>query len=184
MKRLACSSRVSRAQNGSSLLEVLIAILILSFGLLSLGGIMSYAVQMPKISGNRATAVMLATDMIERIRANKDAFVNGSYTSTLSYDGSTSVTNPSTCSYPNCTSATLATWDQAVFQQQLRLALPGGGYQILPTVTGATTGNLWVLWQEPATFGSFNTNASDNCPVSAAGFTSPLPRCLYIPFAL
>jgi type IV pilus assembly protein PilV len=177
-----------RAYRGSSLLEVLIAILILSFGLLSLGGIMSYAVQMPKMSGNRAAAVTLAAGMIERMRANKAGFIAATgttYTTALTYDGTITVTAPANpCSYPNCASDTLALWDGQVFQQQLRMALPAGGYQITPTSTGATQGNLWIVWSEPATFGGFDTTSSDNCPSTVTSSMVPRPRCLYVPFSL
>ncbi len=49
-----------RQQSGASLIEILVTILILSFGMLALSGMMAYAVQMPKFSAYRATAVALA----------------------------------------------------------------------------------------------------------------------------
>jgi hypothetical protein len=55
-------------QGGASLIEVLVAVLILSFGLLSLGAMLSLSVQMPKLSGFRTTATNIASDHIERIR--------------------------------------------------------------------------------------------------------------------
>jgi Tfp pilus assembly protein PilV len=66
-------------QGGASLIEVLVAVLILSFGLLSLGAMLSLSVQMPKLSGFRTTATNIASDHIERIRANPDGFKNGAY---------------------------------------------------------------------------------------------------------
>ena len=61
-------------QSGATLLEVLVTVLILSFGMLALGGMMAYAIQLPKMSGNRATAMMLAASHVERMRANTAGF--------------------------------------------------------------------------------------------------------------
>ena len=70
-------------QTGASLIEVLVAILILSFGMLSLGAMMSFGVQLPKLSGYRATATSLAAGYTERVRANPNAFTNNLYTAAL-----------------------------------------------------------------------------------------------------
>ena len=61
----------AQAQAGASLLEVLIAILLLSIGLISLGSMLSFSVQMPKLSGYRSGAVNLASSYVERMRDRK-----------------------------------------------------------------------------------------------------------------
>ena len=63
-----------RHQGGALLIEVLVAMLLLSFGMFSLGAMMSFSVQMPKLSGYRSTAVNLASSHIDRIRANPAGF--------------------------------------------------------------------------------------------------------------
>ena len=73
-----------KSQAGSSLIEVLVSIFILSFGMLALGAMLSFAVQMPKLSGYRSTATNLATAHVERIRANPNGFATDAYTSALS----------------------------------------------------------------------------------------------------
>lgn len=175
-------------QTGASLIEVLVAILLLSFGMLALGAMMSFAVQAPKLSGYRAVATNLATGFIGRIRANPHGFETNLYTSSLSYDGTFDAISLANCTYPNCTEATLATMDIAVARQAARQELPAGG-MILKCEGGACAansyGNLWIVWQEP---GSFDTNpfgSSDNCPTEVTGtYTSPKPRCLYVRFSI
>ncbi len=175
-------------QAGSSLIEVLVAILLLSFGMLALGAMMSFAVQAPKLSGYRAVATNLAAGYIGRIRANPGGFASNAYTSSLSYDGTFTAISLATCNYPTCTEATLATMDIAAAQRAARQELPAGG-MILRCEGGACTansyGNLWIVWQEP---GSFDTNpfgSSDNCPTEVTGtYTSPQPRCLYVRFSI
>jgi type IV pilus assembly protein PilV len=177
-------------QTGASLLEVLIATLILSFGLLSMGIIMASAIQMPKLSAMKATATHLATSHIDRIRANAAGFAAGQYDQALSYDGTSSVPSLSDCSYPNCTPDTLALMDKAFTLRALRQQLPSGGMLLQrDTTTGSTTsvdGNLWIIWQEPGSFNGLNNTAtSDNCPAEvSSGFTDPVPRCIYIRFRI
>ena len=191
-------------QQGSSLIEVLVAVLILSFGMLALGAMLSFAVQMPKLSGYRATATNLAASYIERIRANPDGFNANAYSLPLSYDGTSTVlstdycTYPacaSDCPYPDCSISKLAIMDNAATQRAVRLALPAGG-MILKcdpspcTPTSNSYGNLWIVWQEPSTYAALNPTSSvgsivDNCPTEVTGtYTDPKPRCLYVRFKI
>lgn len=170
------------------MIEVLVAILLLSFGMLSLGAMLSFAVQAPKLSGYRATAVTLAASHVERIRANPSGFAADSYTSALSYDGTTSTIATANCVYPNCTSATLATMDNAATKNAVRIELPYGGMLMkcdASPCTATSYGNLWIVWQEPSTIASLNPTTSDNCPTEVTGtYTDPAPRCLYVRFKI
>lgn len=175
-------------QHGASLIEALVAILILSFGMLSLGAMLSYSVQMPKLSGYKTTATNIATDHIERIRANAGEFSLGTYISNLSYDGTFNNIVLANCTYPNCTSAQLAAMDIAASRRAARVQLPAGGMIVNcdAGVCGANSyGNIWIVWQEPSTSAALNSTASDNCPVEVTGtYTNPAPRCLYIRFKI
>lgn len=172
-------------QSGSSLIEVLVAVLILSFGMLSLGGMLAYAVQMPKLAALRATATNLAASHIERMRANITGFQNGSYDEGLSYNGTSTQVALNNCTYPSCTATSLATMDKAATLSALRRELPAGGLRMeRDAAAGPTDGNLWIIWQEPTTFASISALSSDNCPAALALFTNPRPRCLYVRFKL
>ena len=187
-------TQLKHHQSGASLIEVLVAILLLSFGMLSLGGMLAYAVQLPKLSAYRATAAMLASQHIERIRANPGAatpttggYSKGDYTVGLTYDGTSTIpAAPSACSYPNCTETTLATMDNGFTQRELRKQLPAGGMIVK---SSASYGELWIVWLEPDTFAAMNrgtTNNTDNCPteVTTVYNTAPIPRCLYVRFKI
>ncbi len=181
----------SRRQSGSSLIEVLVAILLLSFGLLSLGAMLSFAVQAPKLAGHRAVAANLAAAHVERIRANPSGFTTNAYQPHLSYDGTNNDIrfDPSKyCDYPNCDATSLATMDMFVAERAARQELPAGG-MIMKCEGGACTaqsyGNLWIVWQEPASFAVNPFADSDNCPTEVTGtYTNPQPRCLYVRFAI
>ncbi|WP_298928891.1 type IV pilus modification protein PilV [uncultured Ramlibacter sp.] len=170
---------------GSSLIEVLIAILVLSFGMLGLSGMLAFAVQAPKLSGNRATAANLASSHVERIRANPAGFSGGNYAKPLTYDETFNSISVTACAYPNCTVSSLADMDHGETARAIRLALPAGGMLMScdPSPCNETSyGNLWVIWQEPATSATLSGANSDNCPAAVASFVNPVPRCLYVRF--
>ena len=182
---------VNAMQQGASLIEVLVAILILSFGMLSLGAMMSFGVQLPKLAGYRATASSLAASYIERVRANPNAFTGNLYSAALNETSAWSFADIalSDCQYADpCTEATLATMDIQATRRAVRRALPAGDF-IMKCDTAACTkaeyGNLWIVWQEPSTFAALNPASSDYCPAEATtAYSSPAPRCLYVRFKI
>ena len=90
---LKTSTIPASAQRGNTLLEVLITIVILAFGLLGLAG-MQAKIQLAEMeSYQRAQAILLLSDMTERISANRTQAA--SYVSTGVYG--TGDTQPSSC---------------------------------------------------------------------------------------
>lgn len=61
----------SKAQQGLTLIEVLVAVLILSVGLLGMASMQSNSLQMTTGSLARSQAIFLANDIIDRVRANR-----------------------------------------------------------------------------------------------------------------
>lgn len=69
-------------QSGFTLLEVLIAILVLSIGLLGLAGLMASSIRNSHSAYQRTQATWLAYDMIDRMRVNRATAI----ASTNNYD--------------------------------------------------------------------------------------------------
>lgn len=67
-------------QRGVSLLEVLIAVLVLSVGMLGVAGLQTANIRNTQSAHQRTMAVLLASSMGERIRANATVAANGSFT--------------------------------------------------------------------------------------------------------
>lgn len=178
----------ARLQSGSSLIEVMVSIVLLSFGILTTGLTMAYAVQMPKVSGYRATAVDLANNYIERMRANPGALASYAAVAT-SYDGTQAArAAPTKCEYPSCTPASLVTMDSQQIQFATRANLPAGGVVVSCDNTSGSAcssgfANVWIVWQQPDTFAAITAANSDNCPPGLTPKT-PQPRCLYARFKL
>lgn len=126
-----------RAQHGFSLLEVLVAVFVLSFGMLGMVGLQSFSLQANRQARMASTAAGLAREMAEMMRGNKEQarlttnnpyFVDlsGSLTPpTASY--CLNVSNTST----GCTSATdTANAEMTEWLRRVGTELPGAKVQI------------------------------------------------------
>lgn len=67
---------LSERQSGFSMIEVLIAVLILAVGLLGVAGVQVVSMQNTANANLRSQATILAQDMAERIRANGNALLS------------------------------------------------------------------------------------------------------------
>lgn len=72
----------SRCQTGTSLLEVLIAVVILSIGLLGLAGLQVAGLRVNQGAMQRSQATMLAYDVLDRMRSDRDFVSASNYGST------------------------------------------------------------------------------------------------------
>jgi type IV pilus assembly protein PilV len=117
----ALASRGQRAQHGMTLIEILVAIVVLSIGLLGLAGLQLKGLQVNQGSTYNWQAAMLAEDMADRIRADTAAAKAGYYLLPATTSASASV----------ATVANLAEWQARV------KSLPGGSATIAPTAGGA-----------------------------------------------
>jgi len=72
-----------KCQGGFTLVEVLVALVILAFGLLGLAGLQSVGLKNIQASQWRSQATMLGYDVIDRMRSNCQAALGGDYDITL-----------------------------------------------------------------------------------------------------
>ena len=77
------SKRYSRNQAGFSLIEVLISMLILSIGLLGLGGLQLSSLKSANNAHYRTVASLAVSDLVDRMRANSFGVENNLYTASL-----------------------------------------------------------------------------------------------------
>lgn len=115
---------IKRTDDGFTLLEVLISIVVFSFGLLGIAGMMTISVRNNHNGYLRSQANFLAENMLDRMRANPAALWAGTYTGTAS-------TGTSTCTLASpCNFAQLAQYDMEQWAQSIQLALPNGSGNI------------------------------------------------------
>jgi type IV pilus assembly protein PilV len=80
------------SQQGATLIEILIAVLILSFGLLGMAGLQTRALQGNQSSVQRSQAVMLANYMMDAMRIDRESAKGLSYNTNIFICGSSGIT--------------------------------------------------------------------------------------------
>ena len=121
------------SQRGFTLLEILIAVMVLSLGLLGIAGM--------QLSGTRHTydaylhsmALVQAQDMADRIRANIEGMRDGDYNAI-----SSTPADPG-CAASGCTTAEMATYDAFRWNTDNAALLPSGAGAVTCTDVNATT---------------------------------------------
>lgn len=168
-------------QTGSSLLEVLIAVLIMSFGLLALGSLTAASVQYGKSAQFQTIGVQLIGDLTDRMRGNIEGFAASSYNKTTVYVSSNAaLTAPGTnCTSTACTSAQLAAWDLHEWRTDLRRRLPGGDAYVLRDTVNPLAVDVWIMWSEATLAEGLSVASNADCPAAAITGVSPAPRCAY-----
>lgn len=109
MHALPTPPRSGRSSRGFTLVEVLISILVFSFGLLGAAALQSLAVQMGTQNGDRSRAASLANEMVTKLWNNQSSTPS----STDLSNWTTMVANPAVSGLPNGTGA-VATCSGAV----------------------------------------------------------------------
>ncbi len=108
------------SQHGFTLLEVLIAVVILSVGLLGLAALQATSLKSNHASLTRSQIAILSYDMVDRMRANRPAVILGDY------DLPTSTQNANCTTVTGCTPTEMADHDYFEWTTLIARALPGG----------------------------------------------------------
>lgn len=123
-------------QVGFSLIEVLVTMLLLAFGLLGVAGLLVNGVSNAAASESYAKASQLASDMADRIRANPAAALSATSEYSTAYTDTVPV-NPTS----------IAQKDKKVWMEALANELPQGKGRIYNTVSGGQRQiNIEVRW--------------------------------------
>jgi type IV pilus assembly protein PilV len=156
-------------QRGMSLIEVMVAVVILASGLLGLGALQSRSLAMNQSAHYRSVAADVAADLADRIRANRTPFyaVDGlvahpQLPSLPNFADCPQNTPPDTA--PVCTSGGyLMATEMAEWNQSLRSQLPGGTYVLAREAANAAglfrykLTLTWALDRDSGADASFST---------------------------
>jgi type IV pilus assembly protein PilV len=145
----------SFSQGGFTLLEVMIAMVIFAVGMLGLAGIQALSLESSHSSYSRSQAVLLASDMVDRMKANPSALA--SYV----IDTATTPSAPSPlCNAAECNNTEMAAFDLWQWKTALPVTLLSGKGSI--TVAGSIY-TITVHWDEDRTGATGTT-----CPPAIA----------------
>ena len=126
----------ARGQRGAGLIEILIAVVLLSIGLLGLASLQVLSLQHSSSAALRTEAVGQSYDLLDRMRANRAQAIGGRYN--LAFGDAPGA-------------ADLAATDLASWKAALDAALPDGDGQVFVEAQVVT---ITVRWQEPGRSGS------------------------------
>ncbi len=128
-------------QRGFSLVEVLIALVIMSVGMLGIAGLYVQSMQAGRTSMLRHHAVTLAGDVADRIRANPRAGV--------AYEGP-GLDGSCVSGVADCDEVAMAGHDILLWQQQAANSLPAGEVGVTFDDSGnPPTYTIAITWSEP-----------------------------------
>jgi type IV pilus assembly protein PilV len=116
---------ILRTSRGFSLLELLVTLVVLSIGLLGIGLMQTTNLGLTKTAYSRTQAMLLASDIADRIRANEN--FASSYVTT----SNTGNTTPGCIAGAACLGAALAAADIQDWSNRIVAEFPGGSGQIL-----------------------------------------------------
>lgn len=139
--------------NGFTLLEVMIAMVIFAVGLLGLAGIQALSLENTSSSYSRSQAVLLAYEMVDRIKANSG--VADDYV-TAHDDTATQPASGDLCDANTCNFAAMAAFDLWQWKTSLSSTLLSGRGSVS---NAGSTYTITVHWDEDRT-GATGTN----CP--------------------
>ncbi len=131
--------KFKRIAAGFTLLEVLVALIVLSIGLLGLSGLQTSSLRNNHSAFLRSQATLVNTDIMDRMRVNRDAATGGDYN--IDYaDSPTSVSCSTNCSPQAVANMDLTTWRSYVER------LPSGEGEINVDANGIVT--VRVRWAD------------------------------------
>lgn len=123
----------TRHQQGFSILEVLIAVLVFSLGMIGLAGLLIFAIQSNHVAFLRTQATFLAHNMANRMGANPAGVWANDYNGTYPVPGATVASASCTA---GCTPVQLANYDMKIWSSQLTTFLPSAKGSIACTDAG------------------------------------------------
>lgn len=123
---------------GFTLLEVMIAVLVLAIGMLGMAHLHATSMKVNQSAEFRSQATTLATNMFDRMRANQQAAQNGAYALALN-------------SVPPASPSNVAETDLAEWLTRVNNALPQGDASIVCPAFAANTEfvcDITISWTE------------------------------------
>jgi type IV pilus assembly protein PilV len=153
--------QLKRAPQGFALVEALVALFILAFGLLGMLWMHQQALVSQRQQLMRSVAAAMAEDLAERMRLN--ASQRASYAKNWGASGAS--LGPD-CAATPCTRAELATWDLSQFQKTLQSQLPEGDAAIFALTTSSSWWGVVIAWRDAQE--SYRTDTTADTPVCPA----------------
>jgi type IV pilus assembly protein PilV len=136
--------RSRRRISGFTLVETMVALLVLSVGMIGVAALYGQALSASGTAGYRSQAIVLAGELADRIRGNRTA--RAAYEGT---PGDNSCDQPTGAGGVDCSPAEMAEHDMWLWQNLVAQTLPGGQGEIdVDTSANPPNYTVTVRWDE------------------------------------
>lgn len=154
-------------QRGISLIESLVAIVVMALGILGILGVQMRTLSDTQNGVRRAQAVRLIEDLGERLQANPDALNNlTTYT--------TSPASPTNCATSECSASALAEFDISRWRTNVSNSLPSAQAIVFIPQGGARQLGVLIGWRES----QYNQDGKTLSTSDAAAMKSPFATAI------
>ena len=150
------SSAQGTRQSGFTLVEVLVALVVLSIGLLGMAKLVMLTAHANDSAYLRSQATALAYQVLDNMRANLGGATAQGYVTALGAMPAA----PATCVGTVCTNPQLGLWDVYSWKQHLSTALPSGTGSIATAATFPVTATIIVRWDDSVAQSAFRAVAA------------------------
>jgi type IV pilus assembly protein PilV len=169
------------AQSGLSMVEILVTLTIVAFGLLGLLGLQARALTFQKDSFSRKAAAEMVAQLAERMRANHLGFMSGAYDFSFPIAALDPAVINECATITACTLGEVATRDLNQWTAELRRRLPASAAYIEFDLVDKRMVEVTLAWPEPQQAGALASGNDPICddlngPPFAAGLP-PFYRC-------
>lgn len=198
--------KYKQKEAGGTLIEVLVAMVVLAIALLGMAGLTSASMKYNQLSRVRATGLSLVSDYAERARSNLTAFAEYEYKKAYTAGIREAATTDPTAAPEPCTVDTsnpsnpintcataIAKYDQAQWLMNVANRIPGGTAYIEASLTDAPSGvaglpptrvlDIWLIWLEIEQKQDFKQTqacpSGANIPKVSEGSTDNPVGCMY-----
>ncbi len=149
------------------MIEVLVTLLIISLALLGTAGLQAYSMRLNQGSQFRTQAVFLVSDLAERMEANRQAAIAGTYATPAS-GVPTAINNG--CTVGVCSAVELAAYDLSQWQNAVSTTLPQSEWTVTQTTAGnPSTYTIRISWVDRMVDTAQSFVAGSDVGVNAAG---------------
>lgn len=174
-----------KGQQGATLIEVLVSMLVISLGVLAMVIMQLNTAKYAKTSEYRAIGALLASDLTDRMRANRPQ--DGETAANYAYNPTGNPPTASACdakATDNCTTQQIADKDVADWLLSVSNALPQGNAFISAREANGGV-DLWLIWTEPNSSQGGKQDepgGTTSCPadvVAVDAEQTTLPQCMH-----
>lgn len=178
------AARTQRSQRGSSLIEVLVTVVVLSIGMLSMLWAQTKSMGYQRTAEFRNVATQIASEYADRMRANAEGAIGylhkDRYAPGRAIEPS-KIGNKCLTGKADCTADEMAQTDKHQMRVLARNSMPGGDLHVTEGKNGGY--DIWVLWQQPDMPGLDDSSLSSAslCPQSLGlSANQRAPQCLLL----